>query len=306
MHNEIASQYAPADDLPCAAAWLLAPLKKSPEYRAIRPRVASPQAIDSWQDEGVHFFVFQLNVVEGAAAVPDDPPVVVFAMHPEEPAPVSVVVVTPKPGGEDADVIDLREPGNAYTAAYPGASAPTQEPEPERENGGDANERVPDEAPTDAEQLLSAEPAAIQAEELSIAEVDHVAGGAEQNEPVTEEEAQPAGQPELTMDTETVNGHTPDVNLELLAAVKESPEFQTIQGRLAKSLPTDSWQEDDAHFFAFQLLPADGSSPNGHEPPVAVFAMRPPDAVPISAVVVTPHPDGEDADVMDLRQPDSS
>ena len=117
MHNQIASQYAPSDDLPCAAAWLLAPLKKSPEYRTIRPRVVSPQAIDSWQDEGVHFFVFQLNPVEGAAAVPDDPPVVVFAMHPEEPAPISVVVVTPKPGGEEAEVVDLRQAGSAYTAA---------------------------------------------------------------------------------------------------------------------------------------------------------------------------------------------
>jgi hypothetical protein len=306
MHNQIASQYAPADDLPCAAAWLLAPLKKSPEYRTIRPRVASPQAIDSWQDEEVHFFVFQLNPVEGAAAVLDDPPVVVFAMHPEEPAPVSVVVVTPKPGGEDAEVVDLRQPDSAYTAAYSGASASKQDPEPERENGGHANESVTDEAPTDTEQLPSAEPAAMQAEELSTAEVDHVAEGTEQHEPVTGEVAQPAGAHELTIDIETVNGHTQDVNLELLSAVKESQEFQAIQGRLATPLPTDSWQEDDAHFFVFQLLPADGSSPNGHEPPVAVFAMRLPDPIPISAVVVTPHPDGEDADVMDLRQPGSS
>src|SRR5262249_14969832 len=130
MHEQIASQYAPGDDLPCADAWLLAPLKKSPEYRAIRPRVASPRAVDSWPDEGVHFFVFRLNPVEGAAAAPDDPPVVVFAMHPEELAPVSAVVVTPKPGGEEAEVVDLREPRSAYTAAYSGASAAPQETEP--------------------------------------------------------------------------------------------------------------------------------------------------------------------------------
>jgi len=306
LHDKVVTQYAPSDDLPCADASLLAPLKKSPEYRAIRPRVASPRAVDSWQDEGVHFFVFQLNPVEGAAAVPDDPPVVVFAMHPEEPAPVSAVVVTPKPGGEEAEVVDLRQPGSAYTAAYPGASAPAQESEPEHENGGDANERVPDEAPTDTEQLLSAEPAVIQAEGLSVAEVDHVADGTEQNEPVTAEIAQHAGVDELTIDTEKVNGHTPDVNLELLTAIKGSQEFQAIQGRLAKSLPTDSWQEDDAHFFVFQLLPADGSPSNGHEPPVAVFAMHPEEPAPVSAVVVTPRPNGEEAEVMDLRQPDSS
>jgi hypothetical protein len=116
LHNQIATQCAPGDDLPCADASLLAPLKKSPEYRAIRPRVASPRAVDSWQDEGVHFFVFQLNPVECAAAVLDNPAVVVFAMHPERPAPVSAVVVTPPPGGQEAEVVDLRQPDSGYVA----------------------------------------------------------------------------------------------------------------------------------------------------------------------------------------------
>ena len=116
LHEQIATQYAPGDDLPCAEASLLVPLKKSPEYRAIRPRVASPKAVDSWQDEGLHFFVFQLLSADGSSSNGHEPPVVVFAMHPEEPAPVSAVVVTPQPGGEDAEVIDLRQPGSAYTA----------------------------------------------------------------------------------------------------------------------------------------------------------------------------------------------
>jgi hypothetical protein len=305
LHEQIATQYAPGDDLPCADASLLAPLKKSPEYRAIRPRVASPKAVDSWQEEGIHFFVFQLSPVEGAAAVPDDPSVVVFAMHPEEPAPVSAVVVTPRPGGQEAEVADLREPGSAYTAAYPGASAPAQESEPEDENRGDGNERVPDEAPSDTEQLVSAEPAVIQAEGLPIAEVDLVTGAAEESDSAEAVVAQAAAGPEQTTNTEKLNGHTPDFNLELLTAVKESQEFQTIQGRLANSLPTDSWQEDDAHFFVFQLLLADGSLSNGHEPPIAVFAMRSPDHVPISAVIVTPSADDQEAEVVDLRQPDS-
>jgi hypothetical protein len=244
MHEQIAFQYAPGDDLPCADASLLAPLKKSPEYRAIRPRVASPRAVDSWQDQGVHFFVFQLESLEGLAAVPGDPPVVVFAMHPEEPGPVSAVVVTPKPGGEEAEVVDLRQPESAYTAAYIGASAPAQASEPEHQNRGDA-------------------------------------------------------------DVENVSGDMPDVNLELLTAVKESQEFQAIQGRLVRSLPTDSWHEDGAHFFVFQLLPTDGSPSNGHEPPVAVFAMRPPEPMPISAVIVTPGINGEEPEITNLRQPDS-
>jgi hypothetical protein len=305
LHEQIASQYAPGDNLPCADASLLAPLKKSPEYRAIRPRVANPRAVDSWQDEAVHFFVFQLNPAEGAASVPDDPPVVVFAMHPLEPGPVSAVVVTPKPGGEEAEVVDLRQPDSAYTAAYSGASAPAQDPESERENEGDENERGPDDAPGDTEQLLSAEPAVISSEELSVAEVDQVADGTDQHEPVTEELAQPTGVPEPTINAEEVNSHTPGVNLALLSAVKESREFQALQGRLVTSLPTDSWQEDDAHFFVFQLLPADGSWPNSHEPPVAVFAMRSPEPAPISAVIVMPSADGEEAEVVDLRDPGS-
>jgi hypothetical protein len=291
--------------LPCADASLLAPLKKSPEYRAIRPRVVSPRAVDSWQDEGVHFFVFLLNPVEGAAAVSDDPPVVVFAMHPEQPAPVSAVVVTPRPGGDEAEVLDLREPDSTYTAAYHVASASTRDIEPEHENGGDADERVPDEAPTDVEQLVSAEPAVVPAEELPMAEVDHVTDQAEEHDSAEAVMAQPAAGPELTTDIEKLNGHTPDINLELLTAVKESQEFQVILNQLATSLPTDSWQEDDAHFFVFQLLSADASSSNSYEPPVAVFAMRPPNLIPISAVIVTPNANGQEAEVVDLRQLDS-
>ena len=304
LHDEIVSQYAPADDLPCAAAWLLAPLKKSPEYRVIRPRIANPMAVDSWQDQGVHFFVFLLRPAEGAPWVPHDPPVVVFAMHPEEPEPVSVVVVTPKPGGEEAEVVDLREAGSTYTAAFLGVITPTQESEPE--HGGEANQSHPQKATGDAEQPLSAETVALAHEELLIAEFDPAANATGQTEPEIEEAAQPAGDPEPAIDAETLNDHTPDVDLELLSAVKVSPEFQTIQGRLTQSLPAEAWQEGDAHFFAFELLPADGSPPNGHEPPVAVFAMRPPEPMPISAVIVTPHSDGEDADVTDLRQLNSS
>ena len=47
------------------------------------------------------------------------------------------------------------------------------------------------------------------------------------------------------------------------------------------------------------------ATPNGHEPPVAVFAMRSPEPLPISAVIVTPSADGQEAEVVDLRQPDS-
>lgn len=200
--------------------------------------------------------MFQLNPAQGAAAVPNDPPVVVFAMHPEEAAPVSAVIVTPQPGGEEAEVLDLRQLGSGYTAAYAGTGAPAHGSSAEHTNEANASA-----------------PGAI---------------------------AEPTGT------SEEANGQAPEANLALLAAIKASWEFQTIEGRLVAPLPTDSWQEDDAYFFAFQLLPTDGPSPNGHEPPLAVFAMRPPEHAPISAVVVTPRSGGEDAEVVDLRQPDSA
>ena len=116
LHEQIASQYAPADDLPCADAALLVPLKKSPEYRTIRPRVASPRAIDSWQEDGLHFFVFQLRAVNGVQSTPADPPVAVFCMHTQATMPISAVVVTPSPSGEEAEIMNLREPESVYIA----------------------------------------------------------------------------------------------------------------------------------------------------------------------------------------------
>ena len=95
--------------------------------------------LDHWQEEGLHFFVFALRpengTSNGAASLPAEPPVAVFALHPEEPAPVSAVVVTPSAGGKEAQVLDLRKPENAYTAPYvpavPAVPASPDEPLPE-------------------------------------------------------------------------------------------------------------------------------------------------------------------------------
>ncbi len=107
-----------SDDLPCADLALLTPLQSSPEYGAISQRVANPKPVDAWQEDGLHFFIFELLRVDGAGAVPPaaEAPVVIFTMHPEEAAPVSVVAVTPIPGGEHAEVVDLRQPDSGYTA----------------------------------------------------------------------------------------------------------------------------------------------------------------------------------------------
>ena len=116
MHSRIASEYAAGDDLPCADFKLLVPLKRSAEFGKIRKRVADHHHLDSWQEDGLHFFVFQLHPAEGTARRRADAPVAVFAMHPEVDVPVSAVTVTPKDGGVAAEVQDIREPDSVYTA----------------------------------------------------------------------------------------------------------------------------------------------------------------------------------------------
>ena len=100
MHQLVAERLGVDDNLPCADNALLTPLKRSKDYRAIRKRVADLHPADAWQQEGFHFFVFVLRTAEGTdVMLPEEPPVAVFAMHPQEKQPVSAVVVTPSGGG---------------------------------------------------------------------------------------------------------------------------------------------------------------------------------------------------------------
>ena len=116
IHNRVASEYAASDDLPCADVALLVPLKRSAAFAHIRKRVADHHHIDSWQEDGLHFFVFQLHPEEaGVPTISDEAPVAVFALHPELPTPVSAVVVTPGPGGTEAEIRDLLGADSAYT-----------------------------------------------------------------------------------------------------------------------------------------------------------------------------------------------
>ncbi len=116
MHQLVAERLGVQDNLPCADLALLVPLKRSKEYRVIRKRVADLHPADAWQQEGFHFFVFVLRAAEGTDGVLPEPPVAVFAMHPEMPEPVSAVVVTPSSDGAEAEIRDVREPDSAYTA----------------------------------------------------------------------------------------------------------------------------------------------------------------------------------------------
>ena len=105
------------DDLPCADPRLLVPLKRSRVYGTIRPRVAELRPTDSWQQEGLHLFVFALRPEDGASL--PEPPVAVFTMHPGAKEPISAVLVTPGPGGADAEIRDLHQLDSGYTAPLP-------------------------------------------------------------------------------------------------------------------------------------------------------------------------------------------
>ena len=107
----------------------------------------------------------------------------------------------------------------------------------------------------------------------------------------------------------------PCADVKLLVPLKRSGEFAAIRRRVADHRHRDAWVEDGLHFFIFQLHAAEGgavgSGTNGAAPgrraaqaPVAVLAMHPESATPHSAVVVTPSPDGAEAEIMDLREPD--
>ena len=87
------------------------PLKASAEFAAITARLLSELPLDTWQEDELHFFVFWLRPHGDAGSEPEaasEPPVAVFVMHPASAAPVSAVVVTPRPDRAEPEVHDLR------------------------------------------------------------------------------------------------------------------------------------------------------------------------------------------------------
>ena len=105
--------YEVADSLPCADFGLLAPLKRSPEYAAIRRRVADPKPVDAWQMDMLHYFLFPLPAVKEPAN--GEAPYALFTMRWEDNGPVSALVITPHADGKQAEVVDLRQPGTVST-----------------------------------------------------------------------------------------------------------------------------------------------------------------------------------------------
>jgi hypothetical protein len=119
IHQRIATFYGVGGDLLSADSMLLARLQQSAEFEAIRTRLARPSPVDSWQEDGFHYFVLELQPPGDGSSWTEEPPTAVFTMHPEAEEPIAAVVVTPIPGIGHAEVTDLREPDQTYSAPIP-------------------------------------------------------------------------------------------------------------------------------------------------------------------------------------------
>jgi hypothetical protein len=103
-----------ADDLAgCADYALLVPLKRSRKYGLLRPRIADLRPADAWQQDGLHFFVFELRPkrlphrrVREIPVVGSPKPPGGLCHAPDPGTPISAVEVTPRP---DDDQIVLVE-----------------------------------------------------------------------------------------------------------------------------------------------------------------------------------------------------
>jgi hypothetical protein len=100
-----------------------------------------------------------------------------------------------------------------------------------------------------------------------------------------------------------VSDGLPCADAKLLVPLKRSRTYGKIRPRVADLRPIDSWQQDKLHFFVFRLKPLDGVALP--EPPLAVFAVHPAAAEPASAVVVSPHRNGVEAEIVSLLQPEN-
>jgi hypothetical protein len=94
---------------------LLGPLRRLTEFAALGPRLTDQNPLDSWQEDGLHYFVFPLGLVEVDSQAGEDAeaPVAVFVIHSASRDLIAAVAVTPRSGGDGADVQDLRSPDSA-------------------------------------------------------------------------------------------------------------------------------------------------------------------------------------------------
>ncbi|MBW8831146.1 MAG: DUF3624 family protein [Burkholderiales bacterium] len=77
---------------------------------------------------------------------------------------------------------------------------------------------------------------------------------------------------------------------------EDSPEFASLRARLASPEPEDTWKVNMQSFFLYRLVPDEDELT-----PHALFITRWEDDVPVSAVVVTPSPDGGEPRTVNLQ-----
>ncbi|HEX6508018.1 MAG TPA: tetratricopeptide repeat protein, partial [Chloroflexota bacterium] len=87
---------------------ILVLLQHSPVYEAIVDRLADQTPVDSWHEDGLDFFAFELLPGSESAAL-SEPPTAVFAVHPESMRLISAVVATPNANGAEPQIVDLKE-----------------------------------------------------------------------------------------------------------------------------------------------------------------------------------------------------
>jgi hypothetical protein len=75
----------------------------------LRKRIAIPRPADTWELDGLHYFVFALHREREETDATVAHPAALFAMHPDGGEPQSVLVVTPVEGGF-AEVRNPRHP----------------------------------------------------------------------------------------------------------------------------------------------------------------------------------------------------
>jgi hypothetical protein len=277
----------------------LAAIEDSDEYRAIQSRLTVPWPVDSWQEDGLHFFVFELRAADDADPAPE-PPTAVFVIRPDPVEVVAAVVVTPRA----PEISNLKQTESIHSPVLIGERAPTEAVDSDRH----ASRRKSRNLSAPENPALLAEPST--RTRRTRAKIS------DQSEPTNPpllvdadapaQAMQQAEGPRLPADTDAGEGATDDrqrgPETGLLATIKSSDEYRVVLDRLANPEPVDSWPEDGLTFFVFQLRP-DEDAEVAIDPPVAVFAMHPELAEPVSAVVVMPGLDLEAPGIADLRRP---
>jgi hypothetical protein len=98
------------------------------------------------------------------------------------------------------------------------------------------------------------------------------------------------------LESEDAAAALPSAEEGLRHVVERSPEFHLLLTRLASPEPADTWKVNMQSFFLYQLVPdANGQVPH------AIFVTRWEDDVPVSAVILTPDPNGGAPVAVNLR-----